>query len=105
MRELEKIKMILWNATGLDLGYAYDDLAFSEHGIIIIKFHDNEPKKLSCYINKDLYENERKESLNRLIEEAEKSGFKLSYAGNFEMGQKKGKPEGEEEIELKFFSA
>jgi hypothetical protein len=40
MRDLEKIRFIINEATGLDLAYAYDDLVFSEHGVFIVQFEE-----------------------------------------------------------------
>lgn len=101
MRELEKVKMIIFNATGLDLGYAYDDLAFSEHGIFIIQFDEENPKTLKCFFNHECNEEDKDQMQIRLIEEAKQSGFSMNYGGKFEMAQKDGK----DEISLKFSEA
>jgi hypothetical protein len=34
---IEKIRFIIKDATGLDVMYAYEDLFFAEHGVFLIK--------------------------------------------------------------------
>jgi hypothetical protein len=101
MRELEKVRQMIANATQLDISYAYDDLVFAEHGIFIIQFDDLNPKQLFCHFNKDCYLEERQVMLQSLVKEAHAFGFKLEMQGLFELGQAKDK----DEIEIMFIAA
>ena len=53
MRNLEKVKFIVKEATGLDIAYAYDDLVFSEHGVFMIQWDNIIENQLYCYFHKD----------------------------------------------------
>jgi hypothetical protein len=97
--ELEKVRFIMKDATGLDIGYAYEDLVFSEHGIFIIQFDGTESEKLLVFFNHECVEAKRQLFLSRLVESGKLNGMKMVYKGKFEMSQ----VEGEENIQLKFF--
>jgi hypothetical protein len=97
-RELEKVKMIIFEALGLDLGYAYDDLVFSEHGALIIQFDENDNRKLYGYFNIECFEDERLSMFEKLKTSAEKKGFDLSDGGQFNMEQLADK----DEIKIEF---
>lgn len=101
MRELEKVRQIIADATQLDVSYAYDDLVFAEHGIFIIQFDDLNPKQLFCHFNKDCYKEDRQSMLQNLVKVAHSFGFKLEMQGLFELGQAKDK----DEIEIMFIAA
>ena len=98
MRELEKVKMLIYEATGLDLGYAYDDLVFSEHGIFIMQFVDENPRLLKCYFNEECNKGEKENMFSNLSSTAEKKSITIDYCGRFKMTP----VEEKEEIELKF---
>jgi hypothetical protein len=87
VRELEKVKSLIFESTGLDLGYAYDDLVFSEHGIFIIQFDAQNSRKLYCYFNSDCYDVERDRMLGNLVEKAGTMQFDFSFRGSFSMKQ------------------
>jgi hypothetical protein len=46
--ELEKVRFIIKDACGIDVGYAYDDLVFAEHGLFLIQFLDKASTQLAC---------------------------------------------------------
>lgn len=97
--ELEKVRFIMKDATGLDVGYAVEDLVFSEHGIYIIQFDGTDANRLLVFFNHECIESKRQLLLGKLVESAKLNGMKIVYKGKFEMSQ----AEGEENISLKFF--
>ena len=97
--ELEKVRFIMKDATGLDVGYAVEDLVFSEHGIYIIQFDGTDANKLLVFFNHECIESKRQLLLGKLVESAKLNGVKIVYKGKFEMTQ----AEGEENIQLRFF--
>ncbi|MDP4269914.1 MAG: hypothetical protein Q8909_07285 [Bacteroidota bacterium] len=97
--ELEKVRFIMKDATGLDIGYAYEDLVFSEHGIFIIQFDGTDADKLLVFFNHECVEAKRQLFLSRLVESGKLNGMNMVYKGKFEMNQ----VEGEENIQLRFF--
>ncbi|MFT3738332.1 MAG: hypothetical protein QM786_06210 [Breznakibacter sp.] len=97
-RELEKVRNIILESTGLDLAYAYDDLVFAEHGIFIVQFDAANPKYLHVFFNHECWEEERKAMQKSFSEIASIKGFVADFKGLFKMQQK----HATEEIELKF---
>lgn len=95
--ELEKVRFIVKDACGIDIAYAYEDLVFSEHGLFIIQFQENE-KELGCWFNKECLEPNKVQMFNSLAKSATLNGLELKYKGKFEMSQKPGK----EEIDIQF---
>lgn len=98
-RNLDKVRFIIQDATKLDVGYAYEDLVFSEHGLFIIRFNDENENMLYLYFNKDCFETQRKQMQTQLTDVAFLNGIKMIYKGTFEMDQK----EGDNEFELKLY--
>ncbi len=98
-RNLDKVRFIIQEATKLDVAYAYEDLVFSEHGLFIIRFNDDDENILYCYFNKDCIADKQMQIQTTLTDVADLNGIKLYYKGKFEMNQK----EGEDEFELKLY--
>jgi len=98
-RNLDKVRFIIQEATNLDVGYAYEDFVFSEHGLFIIRFNDEDDNILYCYFNKDCIKAKRKQLLTDLTNIAFLNGVKIIYKGKFEMEQL----EGLDEFELKLY--
>lgn len=99
-RNLDKVRFLMQEGTKLDVGYAYDDLVFSEHGLYIIRYNDEDDNILYCYFNKELFAAKQKQLQTDLMEIAFLNGIKMIYKGKFEMEQKEGS---EEEFELKLY--
>ena len=95
--ELEKVKFIVKDACGIDIAYAYEDLVFSEHGLFIIQFQENE-KELGCWFNKECLEQNKVQMFNSLAKSATLNKLELKYKGKFEMSQKANS----EEIDIQF---
>jgi len=96
--ELEKIRFIVKDACGIEIAYAYDDLAFSEHGLFIIRFVDNEGKKLDCWFNNEIIESKEISMFDSLKKTAKLNGSDITYKGRFVMTQR----EDSEEIDIEF---
>jgi len=98
---LEKVRFIIKDGTGLDIAYAYEDLVFSEHGIFIFQFDENNPNTFYCWFNKDCIEKDRVTLLNSLIKSAVLNKTIIIYKGKFEMNQQEGK----EQISVNFINS
>ena len=85
---LEKVRFIIKDGSGLDIAYAYEDLVFSEHGILIFQFDINSTSTFFCWFNKDCIEKDRITLLNSLIKSAVLNKTEIIYKGKFEMTQK-----------------
>jgi len=86
--ELEKVRFIIKDGSGLDIAYAYEDLVFSEHGIFIFQFNGQSPDSFFCWFNQDCVEADRISILNSLNKSAGLNKMSISYKGQFEMIQK-----------------
>jgi hypothetical protein len=94
---LEKVRFIIKDGSGLDIAYAYEDLVFSEHGIFIFQFDATSDNTFFCWFNKDCLENDRISILNSLIKSAILNKTEIIYKGKFEMIQKE-----DEQISVNF---
>lgn len=98
--DIEKARFILKDAIQLDINYAYEDLLFSEHGLIIIQFTKENQDLLYCWFNKDCSLKYRDALFESLKITAGLNKVMLEYKGTFEMKQKEGK----DEIDLRFMA-
>ena len=94
---LEKVRFIIQDGSGLDIAYAYEDLVFSEHGIFIFQFDITNVNTFFCWFNKDCIENDRISLLNSLMKSAILNKSEIRYKGKFEMIQKE-----DEQISVNF---
>ncbi|WP_319592296.1 hypothetical protein [uncultured Draconibacterium sp.] len=85
-RDLEAVRQIVNNATGLDISYAYEDLVFPEHGAFIIQFNEDSNEKLHCYFHEDCIAKDAANIFANLKNESEKRKCELQREGayNFE---------------------
>lgn len=95
---LEKVRFIIKDGTGLDIAYAYEDLVFAEHGIFILQFLKGTASSVYCWFNNECEEKERISIFNSLKVSATLNKMKIEYKGKFEMNQK----EGVEQIGIRF---
>lgn len=96
IRDLEKVRASIKEATDLDVAYAYDDLVFPEHAAFMIEFDAESDKLLYCYFHKDCLPDSKTEILDQLTLSFKKRGCKLVSKGKFSLNQKG------EEIEIRF---
>ncbi len=99
-RNLDMVRFLMKESTGLDVAYAYDDLVFSEHGLYIIRYDSSDDNKLYVYFNKEMLASKQKLMLGQLLDITKLNKVKLFFKGKFEMEQK----EGADEIDIKFYS-
>lgn len=93
-RDLEKVRSIIDDATGLAVAYAYDDLVFPDYTAFIIQFDDTKVTNFFCHFHEDCDE---KETLFEQLSNASiKNKCTLTLKGTFKLEQKN------EEIELQF---
>lgn len=83
--DLDKIRFIIKDATGLDVAYAYDDLVFAENAIFIIQFDATDSNTFNCYFNIDCIEANRMAMLASLHATAELNASVIHYKGKFEL--------------------
>lgn len=96
LRDLEKVRVMLKEATELDIAYAYDDLVFPDHTAFIIQFDDDNVNNYFCYFHEDCLPDSKTEILNNLTQTLKKHRSTLVSKGSFNLNQKG------EEVEIKF---
>ncbi|MFY9151616.1 MAG: hypothetical protein WAO52_06370 [Prolixibacteraceae bacterium] len=95
-RDLEKVRVMLKEATELDISYAYDDLVFPDHTAFIIQFAEQNDTSFYSYFHEDCLPDAKSEILQNLEQSFKKHGCKMNYKGSFNLNQKG------EEIEIAF---
>ncbi len=98
--DLELVRFLIKDGSGLDIAYAYEDLVFSEHGIFILQFINESSQNFNCWFNKDCNETNRKNIFNSLTKSALLNGFEIVFKGKFEMSQKTG----DQQIDIQFMN-
>jgi|ERR1035437_3796102 hypothetical protein len=96
IRDLEKVRTIIKEATGLDVMYAYDDLVFPEHAAFFMQFDDKNVNKYLCYFHEDCIVDDKKQLLENLTKVCSQKRCTLVSKGAFTMKQKG------EELEIHF---
>ncbi len=95
-RDLEKVRVIVKEATDLDIAYAYDDLVFPEHAAFLIEFDHTCENNYFCYFHDDCLPESKEEIFSNLFQSFKKHRSSLISKGIFTLEQK------EEEIEIRF---
>jgi hypothetical protein len=95
-RDLEKVRVMLKEATDLDIAYAYDDLVFPDHATFIIQYAEDSDTKFSSYFHEDCLPNAKTEIQANLTQSFKKKGCTIESKGSFGLKQKG------EEIEIVF---
>ncbi len=95
-RNLEAVRSIIKEATGLDVTYAYDDLVFPEHAAFMIRFDDKNHNNFFCYFHSDCNPKDKYDIYNRLEESSSLNKFTIEDKGKFLFKQKG------EEIEIRY---
>jgi hypothetical protein len=96
IRDLEKVRVALKEATDLDIAYAYDDLVFPEHAAFIIQFDDTSENNYFCYFHEDCLPESKTEIVANLSQALKNHRSTLVSKGSFSLEQKG------EEIEIQF---
>ncbi len=87
-RDLEKVRTIIDEATGLEVSYAYDDLVFPDHTAFIIQFDDTKATRFFGYFHKDCNPKDKKELEEKLIASCLNQKCSIIFRGNFDLEQK-----------------
>lgn len=95
-RNIDKVRFLIKDATGLDVMYAYEDLVFPDHGAFIICFDDENEHNFFCYFHEDCLEAERKDLSKKLEKTCALNKCTLVPKGTYQYEQKG------EEIDIKF---
>jgi hypothetical protein len=88
IRDLEKVRIIIKEATGLDVMYAYDDLVFPEHAAFLMQFDDQNVNNYACYFHEDCIVADKKQLLDNLTKICTQKKCTLVPKGAFSMNQK-----------------
>lgn len=95
-RDLEKVRVIVKEATDLDIAYAYDDLVFPEHAAFLIQFDAESDTLFNCFFHQDCLPDAAADILENLKLLFKKQECTLVSKGSFTLNQKG------QEIEIKF---
>jgi hypothetical protein len=97
-RELEKVRLIIDKATGLEITWAYDDLVFAQHNTFIIRFDADDLQKIHCYFNVDFQVEKAEHFFYALARTAPEYGMALHHGGSYELIE----GSDENEVQIKF---
>ena len=95
-RDLEKMRLMIKEATDLDISYAFDDLVFPDHTAFIIQYSDEDDRLFYSHFHQDCLPHSVIEIQENLERTFSKNGCRLIYKGKFLLGQKN------EEVEIRF---
>ena len=95
-RDIEAVRTILSEATGLELSYVYEDLIFPEHSPFLLQFDETCDNGLICYFNEESNKQDRDEIYENLGMVCDKYKCRLSRKGTFILTEKG------EELEIHF---
>lgn len=88
LRDLETVRQIVLEATGLEITYAYDDLVFPENTVFIMQFDDVDLDNVYCHFHEDCEEQARLNVISVLAKACAKRECRLTYKGTFSLDQK-----------------
>ena len=86
-RDLEKVRTIIDEATGLEVSYAYDDLVFPDHTAFIMQFDDTKPTNFFGYFHKDCNPEDQKALEEKLTASCINQKCTIVFKGSFELEQ------------------
>lgn len=95
-RDLEKVRVMLKEATELDIAYAYDDLVFPEHTAFIIQYVSESDSGFYVYFQNDCLHEAKAEITGNLQETFLRHRCSIIPKGSFSLKQKG------EEVEIAF---
>ncbi len=98
VRPLGIVKEAL-DAAGLEITYAYDDIVFVDHSLMIISFRDDDPGRIDIYFNRDCEPQTRRELSEKVRSEAEKRELIACEKGAFRLED----DPGTEQLKISFF--
>lgn len=84
-RDLEAVRQLVLDATGLEITYSYDDLVFPDSTVFIIQFDDENLNNLFCHFQEDFLPEARQNVLLALQKEGAKRECTVEMKGTFEL--------------------
>ena len=87
-RNIEAVRVIIKEATGLDITYAYEDLVFPEHVAFMIRFDDSNDKNLFCYFHVDCNADDKTKLYKQMNEVSSENDYTIENKGIFNLSQK-----------------
>lgn len=87
-RDLEKVRAIIADATGLDIAYAYDDLVFPDHTAFIIQYDNDNQFNLFYHHHEDCVQPDEAKIFENLELVCKKHHFTIERKGAFSLEQK-----------------
>ncbi len=97
-RNLEKVRFIIKEATGLDISYAYDDLIFPDYTAFMIQYDDQNENNYLCYFHEDCNAAEKTKIFQDLKTVCTNEKSSIEDRGAFALKQKG------QEVEFTFLS-
>ena len=86
-RNLEKVRTIIADATGLDIAYAYDDLVFPDHTAFIIQYDNEDAQNLFYYHHKDCTPADEAQIFTNFCMVCKKHQYTIQRKGAFNLSQ------------------
>lgn len=93
--------MEILESVGLPVSYSYDDLVFVENNSLLIKFNDDNDKRLHLYFNDDLDPEAAVQLEYSLMNAAMDKGFQFIKSGSYII---RTKDNSKEELEVEFLN-
>ena len=87
-RNLEKVRVLVKEATELDIMYAYDDLIFPEHGAFLIQYDDNKLDNFFCFFHEECNKEDSEQIFSNLKTVFNNNNSTIQKKGAFKMEQK-----------------
>lgn len=86
-RNIEPIREIIRESTGLEVSYAYDDLIFPEHTAFIFQIDDKKSDSCFCYFHEDCNDQDMQKISAKLSRAATKQNYDIAIRGRFTLKQ------------------
>ncbi len=96
IKNLDAVRFIVQEATGLEITYAYEDLVFPEHLAFLIQFDEKNPNNFFCYFHSDCNPDEKEKIYKEMSAVTLRNRMTLEYRGLFNFEQKGA------EVEIRF---
>lgn len=86
LRPLGRVQAAL-ETVGLDVTYAYDDLVFVQHGLLVLQFDDEDVETLYLFSNAELPPEAAEREAERTRDAFEGTELRLVEKGRFQLTQ------------------
>ncbi len=86
-RNIEPLRKIIKESTGLEISYAYDDLVFPEHTVFIFQTIDEQPDTYRCFFSEECKDTEKDKLQEKIAKAAKANRSKVIMSGAFALKQ------------------